>query len=101
MGGGRGRAFVAQRSLDAALRREGVEADITLNNGATVTAQGVSGQVEEISVEGDSVVFTAPPLEPLRLDLPETVASLRYSGARVQGKRLVLALTVPKGKVDL
>ena len=101
VGGGRGRAFIAQRSLDTALRREGIEAEITLDDNATVTAQGVSGQVEEISVEGDSVVFAAPPLEPLRLDLPDTVASLRYSGARVQGNRLVLSLTVPKGKVDL
>ena len=101
VGGGRGRAFVAQRSLDAALRREGVEADITLDNRATVTARGVTGQVEKISVEGDSIVFAAPPLDALRLDLPDTVASLRYSGARVQGNRLVLSLTVPKGKVDL
>ena len=101
VGGGRGRASIAQKSLDAAIRREGIEADIVLDNSATVTARGLSGRVEEISVEGDSVVFSAPPLEPLRLDLPDTVADVRYSGARVVGNRLVLSLIVPKGKVDL
>ncbi len=101
VGGGRGRAFVGQESLDAALRRAGIAADIVLDDRATVTARGVSGQVERISAEGDSLVFEAPPLEPLRLDLPDTVASVRYSGARVQGNRLVLSLIVPKGKVDL
>ena len=101
VGGGRGRASIGQESLDAAIRREGIEADIVLDNSATVTARGLSGRVEEISVEGASVVFRAPPLEPLRLDLPDTVADVRYRGARVLGSRLVLSLTVPKGKVDL
>ena len=101
VGGGRGRAVIGQESLDAAIRRKGIEAEIVLDNSATVTARGVSGRVEQISVEGDTVVFRAPPLEPLRLDLPDTVADVRYSGARVLGNRLVLSLTVPKGKVDL
>lgn len=101
VGRGRGRALVGQQSLDAAVRREGIEADIVLDDRATVTARGVSGRVQRISVEGDSVVFAAPPLQPLRLDLPDTVAGVRYSGARVEGDRLVLSLTVPKGKVDL
>lgn len=101
VGGGRGRAFIGQGSLDAALRGEGVDADIVLDESATLTAQGVSGRVEEMTVDGNSVVFAAPPLDPLRLELPDTVATVRYSGARVQGDRLVLSLTVPKGKIDL
>ena len=101
VGGGRGRAFIGQGSLDAVIRREGIDADIVLDNSATLTAQGVSRRVERISAQGDSLVFEAPPLQPLTLDLPDTVAGVRYSGASVQGDRLVLSLRVPKGKVDL
>lgn len=99
--GGGGRALISERSLSEALRRDGVEAEIRLDGGATISAAGRSAEVQDVSVDNGAVVFSAPPLEPLRVDLPATLASVRYSGASVQGDHLVVRLRVGRGKVDL
>ena len=102
VGGGKGRGSISERSLNAALPRGGVEAEIVLDQAATATVQGVSAEVEEISVDkSGTIIFDAPPLPPFGLDLPATVASIRYSGARVSNNRLVVDLRVRRGSLNL
>ncbi len=100
--GGRGRASISERSLNATLRREGVDVEIVLDQAATATVQRMSAEVENISVDNDgTIVFSAPPLPPFSLDLPPTLASVIYDGARVSNNRLVLDLRVRKGSLNL
>jgi len=100
--GGTGRASISEGSLNAALQREGIKGEIALDETATVTVQGMSAKVEDVSVDrSGTVTFSAPPLEPFGLTLPDTLAGVRYSGARVSGNRLLVNLRVRRGSVDL
>lgn len=100
--GGRGRAVISEASVNEALRAEGIQAEIELDGSASISAGGRSAEVQDISVdESGGVVFDAPPLEPLRLELPATLERVRYSDARVRGKRLVISLDVSGGSLNL
>jgi hypothetical protein len=101
--GGSGRATVSEEAVEAAVRREGVDAQVRLNGQVTITMQGVSGTVEELEIdpEAGALVLRAPPLETLLLRLPETIGSVGYSGATVEGNELILNLRVRRGTIEI
>jgi hypothetical protein len=101
--GGSGRALVSEAAVEAAVRREGIDAQVKLDDGATITMRGISGTVERLTIdpEAGALVLSAPPLETLLVRLPEPLGSVGYSDVTVEGDRLVLDLSVRKGTIEI
>ncbi len=101
--GGSGTATISERAVNQALAEEDVDAEVALAERVSLTAGGRTATVENVTLaeSGKQVLFSAPPLEPLALDLPRSLASVEYTDVAVEHDRLVLSLTIAKGKVEL
>lgn len=104
VGGGDGRGAISERALNAALRREGVGASISLDGGrATVSVGGVDQPVDSVAVSDGGLEFTAPDAAGLRLTLPELLPSrqsIHYTDARVEDDRILLFFDLPATSLD-
>ena len=99
VGGGEGSGAVDERALNAALRREGVAAAVSLSGGrATVSVGGIEQPVDSVAIADGGLEFTAANAGGLRLTLPDLLPSrdrVRYTDARVEGGRVVLQFELP------
>ena len=104
VGGGDGRGAVTEGALNAALRREGVAAEVSLNGGrATVSLGGVEQPVNSVAISDGGLEFTAPDAAGLRLTLPGLLPSrdrVRYTDASVEGARIGLLFELPATSFD-
>lgn len=101
--GGSGRGFISEESLEMVLAERGFEGTVELADGMTLSARGVEATVEDIAIDPEDATLslTAPPLEPLVLDLPAPVRRIDYSGAKVVGDRLRVDFEVDEGTFSL
>lgn len=99
VGGGDGSGAISERALNAALRREGVSARVSLDGSrATVSVGGLDQPVDSVAVADGGLEFTASNAGGLRLTLPDLLPSrdrVRYTDARVEGGRVVLLFELP------
>lgn len=100
--GGRGSGKIDQRSLNAALQREGLDARVSLNgNRATASVAGREADVEGVAIAGGALEFrSAAFLGDARIPLPLFLEGIDYRDARVQDSRVVVSLELPQTSLD-
>ena len=99
--GGSGSAVIPAASLEAGLRSRGIDAEVDAGDGLTVTVAGVDAEVQEASLDGDTLTLTASGLESLSVELPSPPPGVDYGEARIENGRLVLELDVPEGTLEI
>ncbi|HJR44151.1 MAG TPA: DUF2993 domain-containing protein [Actinomycetota bacterium] len=99
--GGLGSGVVSAGSLEVALRRSGADVDVELGDAVTLTTGGVSAEVQDVSLEGNTLTLTPTGIDPLSVELPSPPAGVGYAEARIEDGRLVLELDVPEGTLEL
>lgn len=98
--GGSGSGSITERSLNAGLRRAGSDV-VELGDTATVSTPEGTVEVDDVSVDGDTLTLSAGGDEVVSIPLPAPPAGVGYSDVRVSGGRLLLELDVPEGTLEL
>lgn len=99
--GGTGRGIIPAASLEAGLRRRGIDAEVNLGDALTVTVAGVAAEVQDVSLDGNTLTLTASGIDPLSVELPSPPPGVSYAEARIENGRVVLELDVPEGTLGI
>jgi hypothetical protein len=118
IGRGHGRASLTEDALNDIVRSEGGDLDIALADGrvrmqvpacsevsegaeceATFSADGVA--IENDGVAGVLVIPAPPPLDPIRITLPEIVDGFRAVSVQVRRDRMVMAISLRDADIYL
>ena len=93
--------MIPASSLKAGLQRQGIDADVDVGDGLTVTVAGVAAQVENVSLDGNTLTLAATGADPLSVELPSPPPGVDYADATIEGGRVVLELDVPEGTLEI